>query len=253
MQQAPDPLFDVSGKVILVTGASSGIGLHLSTMLAARGAHILAVSRSATKNSELKAVADRPGGSLHTIDIDVSSEESVEHGIAAAARIHGRIDVVINNAGNVTPKRMLETTHADWLRTLETNLSGPFLVMRAATPFMPSGSAIIQIASIGGFRAIVGLSAYAASKSGLAMLSRSMALELAERGIRVNTIVPGYVVTPMNQDFLGTPAGERLKARIPAGRFAQPADLDGAILFLASIASSYVTGACLAVDGGYLA
>ncbi|MGA0595219.1 SDR family NAD(P)-dependent oxidoreductase [Enterovirga sp. CN4-39] len=241
-------MFSIDDKVVLVTGASSGIGLHLAGMLAGRGARVVAVSRRATESSALAAL----GGDVHPIDLDVTQPESIAGAVATVRSAFGRIDVLLNNAGSVTPKRVLDTTPEDWDRVLETNLSGPFLMSRAAAPLMPPGGSIINIASIGAFKAIVGLAAYAASKSGLLLLSRSLALEFAEREIRVNVVAPGYIRTPMNDGFLDGPEGDRLKSRIPLKRFGDPSDLDGAIVYLSSDASRYMTGGTLIVDGGFL-
>ena len=250
---ADDELFDIRGKVVAVTGASSGIGLHLCTMLLRRGCRVVAASRSASQSPYLRALGQEYGASVLPVDMDVGRAEAVTRAFDAIADAFGHVDVLINNAGTAGPKRAVDTSADDWTSVTNTNLTGPFLVSREALRLMPDGSSIIQISSIGAFKAVVGLSAYAASKAGLLMLSRTLALELAPRAIRVNTVAPGYVATPMNDDFLSGPQGEKIREQIPLKRFAQPSDLDGIIVFLASSASSYVTGSCHVVDGGYLA
>lgn len=241
-------MFDLAGKVVAVTGCSSGIGLHLAGMLAARGARVAGLSRRATASQAFAVLR----GDLMPVDCDVTKPATVARAIEAVGSAFGRIDVLVNNAGSVTPKRALDTSPEEWSSVLDTNLSGPFLTSRAAAPLMPAGGSIINIASIGAFRAIVGLAAYSASKSGLLLLSRTLALEFAERDIRVNVVAPGYIRTPMNEGFLKSSEGERLRARIPLKRFGSPADLDGAIVYLASDASRYMTGGTLLVDGGFL-
>lgn len=252
VHSAWDPLFDVSGKVALITGASSGIGLHLCELFASRGAHVIAASRAASKSTALAELAAKPGSSVATIDIDVASSAAVERGIAEAGAVHGRFDIVINNAGSAQPQRIAEMTEPALRTTIDTNLIGPFLVTHAAIKFMGAGASVVQIASVGAFKAVAQLSAYAASKAGLVMMARTVALELAEQGIRVNTIVPGYVRTNMNEDFLEGPDGQKILKKIPARRFGTPQDIGGAALFLCSEASAYVTGGCFVVDGGFL-
>jgi len=246
-----DGIFDVSGKVALVTGASSGIGLHLCEMLLGRGCRVIGASRTASQSPALSSLSDNYGKAFFPIDMDVRHAESVESAFDSIANEFERIDVVINNAGTAGPKRAVDTSQEEWASVVDTNLTGPFLVSRAAIRLMSEGGSIIQIASIGAFKAFVGLSAYSASKAGLIMLARTLALELGSQSIRVNIVSPGYVFTPMNDDFLSGPQGEKIRRQIPLGRFGQTSDLDGAIVFLASSASSYVTGACLHVDGGW--
>ena len=244
-------LFDVSGKVALVTGASSGIGLHLCGMLLDYGCRVIGVSRRASQSAALGTLSDRYGDDFFTIDMDVRFSESVKSAFDTIENEFNCIDIVVNNAGTVTPRRAVDTSQKDWASVVDTNLTGPFLVSRSAIPLMTSGGSIIQIASIGAFKAFIGLSAYSASKAGLIMLARTLALELGSQSIRVNIISPGYVITPMNSEFLSGPQGEKVRKQIPLERFAEVSDLDGAILFLASSASKYVTGACLHVDGGW--
>ena len=244
-------LFDVSDKVALITGASSGIGLHLCSMLLERGCRVIGTSRTATKAADLEHLSGKYGNVFLPIDMDVRSSDSVNSAFDRIGKEFPCIDVVVNNAGTVTPKRATETSEKDWGSVVDTNLTGPFLVSRSAIPFMTTGGSIIQIASIGAFKAFVGLSAYSASKAGLVMLARTLALELGSQDIRVNVVSPGYVITPMNSEFLSGPQGEKVRKQIPLERFAEASDLDGPILFLASSASKYVTGACLHVDGGW--
>lgn len=246
-----DPLFDITGKTILVTGASSGIGLHLAGALASRGARVIAASRSATRSAALAAVAG--AGEVVPLDMDIASASSVEQAFGRIRESCGSLQAIVNSAGIAEPQRGLDMTPDDWHRTIDTNLTGAFLVAQAGARLMTGGGSIIMIASIGAAKAVAGLAAYAAAKSGVVMMSRTLALELAATGIRVNVLMPGYVVTPMNDTFLAGPGGEKILRKVPMRRFAQPSDLEGAVVFLCADGSGYVTGASLAVDGGFLA
>ena len=248
-----DPLFDIDNKVVLVTGASSGIGLHLCSMLLARGCRVIGASRTACDSDALATLDKQYVGKFLAVNMDVSAASSVDTAFDTIADAFGHLDVVINNAGMAAPKRAVDMSADEWAVVIDTNLTGPFLVSRAAVRLMPNGGSIIQIASIGAFKAYVGLSAYNSSKAGVLMLTQTLALELAPQHIRVNVLAPGYVITPMNEEYLSGPQGEPIRKNIPLRRFAQTNDLDGAIVFLASSASSYVTGTKLVVDGGCLA
>ncbi|MGF7163164.1 NAD(P)-dependent dehydrogenase (short-subunit alcohol dehydrogenase family) [Rhodoligotrophos appendicifer] len=245
-------MFEVDEKIVLITGASSGIGLHLCETFACRGARVIACSRSAEQSKGLLHLATGKGLDVTPLAMDVTNPASVAEAMERVRGRVGRIDVLVNSAGTARPIRLLDMSTEAWDETLDTNLKGPFLVSRAVVPLMPDGASIINISSIGAFRAITGLSSYAAAKSGLLMLSRALALELASRRIRSNVVAPGYVLTPMNEDFLASEQGERLRGKIPLKRFATVTDLDGAMIFLASDASSYMTGGCLLLDGGFL-
>lgn len=245
-------MFEVTDKVALVTGASSGIGLHLCGTFASRGATVFACSRSADTSPELAELARREGFDVRPLRLDVTSPDSAAAAAQAVGEAAGRLDVLINNAGNARPKRLADMSTEDWDDVLETNLRGPFLLSRAMLPLMAEGGSIINVASIGAFRAVVGLTAYNASKSGLVQFSKTLALELAAQGIRVNVVAPGYIVTPMNEGFLASSHGDSIRNKIAMKRFGTPADLDGAMIFLASDASRYMTGSCLLVDGGFL-
>jgi NAD(P)-dependent dehydrogenase (short-subunit alcohol dehydrogenase family) len=164
-------------------------------------------------------------------------------------------DIVINNAGLSQPGPALETSEAEWDSTLDVNLKGAFFVAKTAASAMLKarrGGSIVNVASILGLRVAGGVSAYAASKAGLIQLTRSLALEWARHGIRVNALCPGYIETDLNRDFFATDAGMALINRIPQRRLGQAEDLDGALLLLASDAGCHITGTTLAVDGGHL-
>lgn len=252
--EMPEDIFDVTGLSVLVTGASSGIGLHMSEMLLERGARVIAASRSAEASPVLDGLRVRFGGALTSVAMDVTDPGSTR---AALDQIltNGKVDVLLNNAGISSEQPFLARDDDEWQRTIAVNLDGPVRLSSAfAANLVDRGApgSIINMLSVAAFRSIRNLGAYSVSKAGLSQATRSMALEFAPHGIRVNAIVPGYIETPMNQDYLAGRGGERALAKIPMGRVGTPADLDGAVVFLASSASSYMTGSCVSVDGGFL-
>jgi NAD(P)-dependent dehydrogenase (short-subunit alcohol dehydrogenase family) len=237
-------------KRALITGASSGLGAHFAQLLASQGADVVLVAR---RVGALDAVADKVrshGHSVVTIAIDVTDSASLA-GLADAA---GPVDILINNAGVVREGAALTHTEHDWDTVLDTNLKAMFLVAQALAPGMRErgGACIVNVASILGLRQAGGVVSYAVSKAGVIQLTKSLALEWARYGIRVNAMAPGYIETDLNQEFWGTDAGKALIKRIPQRRLGQLSDLDGPLLLLASDASRYMTGSVLAVDGGHL-
>jgi NAD(P)-dependent dehydrogenase (short-subunit alcohol dehydrogenase family) len=251
----PEDLFDLRGRSVLITGATSGIGLHLTGMLLERGARVVAAARTAETSAALEGLGARFGTALTPVAMDVADAASTRNALDRVVA-DGVVDVLVNNAGIPSEQPFLAGDTDEWHRTIEANLAGPVRLSSAvAAQLVERGApgSIINILSIAAFRAIRNVGAYAVSKAGLGQATRSMAVEFAPRGIRVNAIVPGYIQTPMNEEYLAGRGGERSVAKIPLGRIGTPADLDGAVVFLASDASAYVTGACLAVDGGYLA
>ncbi len=237
-------------KRALITGASSGLGAHFAQLLASQGADVVLVAR---RVGALDAVAEKVrshGHSVVTIALDVTDSASLA-GLADAA---GPVDILINNAGVVREGAALTHTENDWDTVLDTNLKAMFLVAQALAPGMRErgGACIVNVASILGLRQAAGVVSYAVSKAGVIQLTKSLALEWARYGIRVNAMAPGYIETDLNQDFWGTDAGKALIKRIPQRRLGQLSDLDGPLLLLASDASRYMTGSVLAVDGGHL-
>jgi NAD(P)-dependent dehydrogenase (short-subunit alcohol dehydrogenase family) len=247
--------FDLSGRTALVTGASSGLGRHFALTLARAGAKVAVAARRADKLEELSREIEAFGSQSAAVSLDVTASESVAGAVGAAAERLGPIGILVNNAGVASTKGVLEASESDWDQILDTNLKGAWLVAQAAARHMAEhkqGGSIVNIASITGLRVAGQVSAYATSKAALLHLTRSMALELARHKIRVNAIAPGYIATELNQDFFASPAGEALIKRIPQRRLGQPEELDGALLLLASNASSYMTGSTIVVDGGHL-
>ncbi len=242
---------DLSGKTILVTGASSGLGQHFAKVLAASGANVIAAARRLDRLATLVTDIEDAGGTARAIALDVADPSSVTQGIADA----GTIDVLVNNAGISIAKPVLEQTLEDWTGVVDVNLRGAFLVATEVARAMRergNGGAIVNIASISGFRQVGHVTPYAISKAGVIQLTKQLALELARFNIRVNAIAPGYFVTDLNRDFLASEGGEMIRKRIPQRRFGSPGELDGALLLLGLDAASFMTGSTIAVDGGHL-
>ena len=244
------PLFDLSGRRALVTGGGGGIGLGISEALAGAGAHVAVIGRSDAADEAAAVV----GGSA--IRADLSDREALRRGFQAAVESLGGLDILVTSHGTLHAGPALETSLEDWDATIEVNLTSVFELCRLAGALMVQRGAgkIITIASMlsfqGGFRA----AAYSASKGGVAQLTKALANEWAAHGVNVNAIAPGYVRTPLNSHIWRDDPVRReaILARLPAGRWGAPADLAGAVVFLASAASDYVHGIVLPVDGGWL-
>ena len=253
-------LFDLSGRIALVTGASQGLGRRFATVLAEHGAALGLAARQLDKLAELEREIADGGGRVASVALDVTDRASIERAVAGIEAALGPIDVLINNAGVAVSKGVLEQTEADWDKVVGTNLKGAFFVAQAVAKRMVErgpkpawGGNIVNIASVLALDVVGHLAPYAASKGGLWQLTRTMALELARHEVRVNALAPGYIVTEINREFLETgAAGERMKQRIPQRRFGTPEDLDGALLLLASNASRYMTGSIVVLDGGLM-
>jgi NAD(P)-dependent dehydrogenase (short-subunit alcohol dehydrogenase family) len=248
------PSFDLAGEVALVTGASSGIGRHLAQLLAAAGAKVALAARRADQLEAAAGEISSSGGQGLPIVCDVTRSESVVAAIMTAENELGPLSILVNNAGVVVSKPLFEHTEADWDYVIDTNLKGAWLAAREFAHHLVGlkrPGRIINISSVLGFRTIGRVPAYCAAKAGLTHLTRVLAMELARYGILVNALAPGYVETDFNRAFFQTEAGKALISRIPLKRLGQTEDLDGALLFLASPASAYVTGAVISIDGGH--
>jgi len=245
--------FDLSGKVALVTGASSGLGRHAARTLAAAGAKLAIAARRVELLVELKQQIEARDGRAVPLRLDITDPDSVSECVKAAETELGPISILVNNAGIADTKPALEVTEADWDKVVDTNLKGAWLMAQAVAEHMTRlghGGAIVNMASVLGLAGAAQIPAYCASKGGLVNLTRALAVEWARNGIRVNALAPGYIETEINRDFLAGPAGEGLRKRVPLRRFGTPSDLDGALLLLASDAGHYITGSVLTVDGG---
>ena len=252
----PDsPRFDLTGKVALITGASSGFGRHFARVLADAGAK---VGLAARRREALEETADEVranGGDAFVALMDVSEVSSIAPALGSVEEALGPIDVLVNNSGTSSVRPLLEQTEKDWDAVVDVNLKGAFFVATEVARSMRAhgrGGAIINIESILSFRQTGQIAPYAASKAGLTQLTRIMSLELARYGIRVNGIAPGYFATDINRGHFETDAGAAMVRRIPQRRLGRFEDLDGPLLLLASDASRYMTGATIVVDGGHL-
>lgn len=240
----------LAGKTALVTGASSGLGAHFAELLAGQGVVVTLAARRADRLAALAGRIAAQGGTADAIDLDVADPTSVEGALT------GRVfDIVVNNAGTTASKPVLAHDAAGIDQVIDTNLKGAFHVARVTASAMAeagtSGS-IVNVASILGKRVASHVSAYAASKAGLIQLTRSLALELARHGVRVNALCPGYIETELNRDFFATDAGKALIKRVPQRRLGQAEDLDGPLLLLASDLGRFMTGSEIVADGGHL-
>jgi len=246
--------FDLTGRVAVVTGASSGLGRHFALTLARAGAKVAVAARRLPKLEDLAAEIAGFDGRALPVALDVTDAGSVAAALEAVETELGPIDILVNNAGVAATAPFLDQSEDEWRRVLATNLDGAWRTARAAATLMVKhgrGGAIVNIASILGLRAAGQVSAYSAAKAALINLTQTMALELARHRIRVNALAPGYIATDLNRDFLRGPAGQAMLKRVPLRRFGEVGDLDGALLLLASEAGRYMTGSVIVVDGGH--
>lgn len=247
-------LFDLEGRVALVTGASQGLGRRFALTLAKAGATLALAARGADRLAAVAAEARALGGRVETFAVDVRDKARVDETAAAVAGSLGPIRVLVNNSGIAVTRRLLEVTEQDWRDVVDTNLTGAWFVGQAVARHMAEhgqGGSIVNVSSLLGHRTTPGVIGYNAAKAGLDHITRQMAADLARHRVRVNALAPGYIETEMNRDYFRSDQGKALIARIPERRLGQEGDLDGPLLFLASDASRYVTGQVLGVDGGH--
>jgi 3-oxoacyl-[acyl-carrier protein] reductase len=248
-------LFDLSGRVGLVTGASSGLGLRFAEVLAANGAAVALVARRKERLAALQTKIEAAGGRAVAIEADVLDNASMRRAFDAAEAAFGTVTILVNNAGVGHSTRALELPEAEWRRVLATNLDAVFFwSQEGARRMLAAGrpGAIINIASVLGFGVGKGVIAYTTAKAGVVQVTKALGLELAFKGIRVNAIAPGWFVTEINRDYLASEEGKKLTRDIPVGRFGRDGDLDGALLLLASDAGRFIAGATIVVDGGQM-
>jgi NAD(P)-dependent dehydrogenase (short-subunit alcohol dehydrogenase family) len=249
-------LFDLTGRVAVVTGAGRGLGRTMALALAAAGADVMLGSRTTSELESLKAEVEEVGRQAHFSAVDITAEESVGAFITAAVSRFGRIDILVNNAGINIRKPVLELEPAEYRQVIDTNLVGYFLCARAAgREFVRQGSGkVINVSSIMGQIALANQAAYASSKGGVEQLTKVLALEWAKEGVQVNALAPTYFETDLTRPlFEDSERKEFISERTPMGRWGQPHELAGAVIFLASAASDYITGHTLVVDGGWTA
>ena len=253
----PNDLFDLTGKVAIVTGGNGGIGLGIAEGLAAAGSHVVVAARDETKTEQALARIGALGVKAVGVSTDVADEASVARMVETALREFGRIDTLVNNAGISVRKPPQEYTLEEWNRVVDVNLTGTFLCSKAVYAHMAEagGGRIINIGSMTSIFGSDWVASYSASKGGVVQLTKSLAVAWAGDNIQVNAILPGWIHTDLT-----APIRERsperyafITSRIPHGRWAEPHELAGAAVFLAAPASGYVTGVVLPVDGGYAA
>jgi 3-oxoacyl-[acyl-carrier protein] reductase len=246
-------MFSLNGRVALVTGASSGLGVQFAKALADNGAAVALVARRADRLKSLKDEIEGKGGRAVAIEADVTDHAAVARAFDAAEKAFGTVTILVNNAGIAHGGRAVEMPPEEWRKVLSTNLDAVFFWAQEAARRLLAAKkqgAIVNIASVLGLAVSKGAVAYAAAKAGVVQVTKALAVELAFKGVRVNAIAPGWFVTEMNDDYLSGEAGDAIKREIPMGRFGNPGDLDGALLLLVSDAGSYITGATIVVDGG---
>ena len=248
-------MFDLKGKVGIVTGGNGGIGLGMARGLARAGAHVVVAARNAEKSAGAVREIERVGGQASAHSVDVADEGSVNALMDAVKTRHGRLDILINNAGINIRKPVHELSLAEWRQVIDTNLTSAFLCCHAAYPLMKAvgGGKIINIGSM---MSIFGASfapAYAASKGGIVQLTKATAVAWATDNIQVNAVLPGWIDTELTRNARTQVQGlhDSVLQRTPAGRWGTIDDMEGIAVFLASPASDFVTGTAIPVDGGY--
>jgi 2-deoxy-D-gluconate 3-dehydrogenase len=249
-------LFRLDDRVALVTGASRGLGAAMAVALASAGAEVLLHASERPAAATAQDITDKTGRRATMLTADIADRQAVDRLIAEAIAAHGRLDILINNAGLIRRQAASEHTDEDWDRVLEVDLSSVFRLCRAAGRHMIErrhGGKIINIASLLSFQGGVNVPGYAAAKGGVIQLTKALANEWAPHGINVNAIAPGYMETDNTEALRSDALRQRqITERIPAGRWGTPQDLAGAAIFLASRASDYVHGHVLVVDGGWM-
>ena len=248
-------IFDLKGRIALVTGASSGLGLRFAEVLAAEGAAVALVARRTDRLAAVKERIEQAGGRAVAIGADVLDRNAMTRAFDEAEKAFGTVTILVNNAGVVSASRAVDMPEEEWRRVLGTNLDAVFFWAQEAARRMLAagkGGAIVNIASVLGFGVAKGTSSYSVAKAGVIQLTKALGLELAFKGIRVNAIAPGWIVTELNRDYLLSEQGAAIKREIPVGRFGEERDLDGALLLLVSDAGRFIAGTTLVVDGGQM-
>jgi NAD(P)-dependent dehydrogenase (short-subunit alcohol dehydrogenase family) len=253
---------DLSGRVALVTGASSGLGAQFARTLAQAGAAVVLAGRRTERLKELRAEIEATGGDAHVVALDVTDIDSIKSAVAHAETEVGTLDILINNSGVSTTQKLVDVTPEDYDFVFDTNARGAFFVAqevgkrmvarsRGAAPGTYTGGRIVNIASMAGLRVLSQIGVYSMSKAAVIHMTRAMALEWGKFDINVNAICPGYIDTEINHHHWGTEAGQKLVNMLPRKRVGQPRDLDTALLMLCANESHFINGAVIQADDGF--
>lgn len=253
---------DLSGRVALVTGASSGLGAQFARTLAHAGAAVVLAGRRVERLKTLRSDIEGKGGDAHVVGLDVTDTDSICSAVAHAETEVGAIDILVNNSGVSTTQKLIDVTPDDYDYVLDTNTRGAFFVAqevgkrmiaraRGAAPGTFTGGRIVNVASMAGLRPLGQIGVYAMSKAAVIHMTRAMALEWGRYGINVNAICPGYIDTEINHHNWSTDAGKKLVDMLPRKRVGQPKDLDTAVLMLCANESHFINGAVLQADDGF--
>lgn len=248
-------LFNLTGKVALVTGASSGLGRSFAKVLAESGAAVALVARRLDRLDALQQTIEAAGGRALAIEADVLDRTAMMKAFDRTEKAFGTVTILVNNAGIAHANRAVDMPPEEWRRVLAVDLDAVFFWAQEAARRMQAAQktgAIINISSVLGFGVAKGVAAYATAKAGVIQLTKALGYELASKGIRVNAIAPGWFVTELNGEYLTSAAGAAVKREIPVGRFGEDGDLDGVLLLLASDAGRYIAGTTIVVDGGQM-
>jgi NAD(P)-dependent dehydrogenase (short-subunit alcohol dehydrogenase family) len=253
---------DLSGRVALVTGASSGLGAQFARTLARAGAAVVLASRRLDKLKELRAQIEGEGGDAHVVELDVTDHDSIKSAVAHAETEVGSIDILVNNSGVSTTQRLQDIAPEDYDFMFNTNVKGAFFVAqevgrrmlaraKGAAPGSYTGGRIVNIASMAGLRVLPQIGVYCMSKAAVIQMTKAMALEWGKHGINVNAICPGYIDTEINHHHWQTEAGQKLVQMLPRKRVGHPKDLDALLVTLCSDQSHFINGAVIAADDGF--
>lgn len=251
--------FDLTGRVAMVTGASSGLGKRFAQVLADHGAHVVLAARRTDRLQTLRDTLLAAGGQASVVALDVTDVTAIREAVASAEAQAGPIDILVNNSGVSTTQKLVDVTPEDYDFVLNTNTRGAFFVAQEVAKRMierartqPDRPArIINIASLAAVKALAMIGIYCMSKAAVAQMTRAMAIEWGRYGININALCPGYISTELNEHHWDTEAGRKLIAMTPRKRLGQPEDLDGLLLLLASDKSSFINGSVINVDDGF--